>query len=561
MLSIRQRYQEIVRVRRVTEVLARNGLGFLVDQLELPRFLPRGWRPAPRTDRTVARLAVPARLRITLEQLGATFIKVGQLLAGRGDLLPPEYVDELSRLLDAAPPVPTPEVERVIERELGAPVGELFASFDPTPLAAASIGQVHRATLPNGDEVAVKVQRPQIEDVVEADLDLLLRQARFLEKRSEALRRYNLVAIAEELAQALRDELDYRIEGRNADRLRTNLQSDPRVIVPRIYWDLTSRRVITLQYLDGIKFTERERLVEAGYDLPAIARVVLDVYLQQVFVDGFFHADPHPANLLAVGDKIGVVDLGNVGFLTPATKEHLGNLLLQLLDQDAAGVARTVVKMGAFRGRVSLEAMERDIQRLLVRYWGLALEEIKLGQVLGDVFSLAYRHGVYLPGDLALLAKTIITLEGLGLQLDPDIQLVEAARPFAETMVRERLSMAQAGRHALRALRQASDLAQNLPRRVDDLWGQLEEGRLTLGVDLRRLEVLIGRLNSMVNRLAFSIVVAALIVGSALILHGGKTSWELPLLGLGVPVAQIAFVIAILAGAWLILSMIRSRGL
>jgi ubiquinone biosynthesis protein len=561
MLSIRQRYQEIVRVRRVTEVLARNGLGFLVDQLELTRFLPRGWRPAPRTDRAVARLAVPARLRITLEQLGATFVKIGQLLAGRGDLLPPEFIEELSRLLDAAPPVPTPEIEREIERELGAPVDQLFAHFDPEPIAAASIGQVHRASLSNGDEVVVKVQRPRIEDVVEADLDLLLRQARFLERRSEALRRYNLLAIAEEMAQALRDELDYQIEGRNADRLRSNLQDDARVVVPHVYWDLTSQRVITLQYLEGIKFVERERLVEAGYDLPAIARVVMDVYLKQIFVDGFFHADPHPANLLAVGEKIGLVDMGNVGFLTPATKQHLGDLLLQLLDQDAAGIVRTVVKMGAFRGHPSLDAMEHDIQRLLVRYWGLALEEIKLGQMLGDVFSVAYRHGVYLPGDLALLAKTIITLEGLGLQLDPDIQLVEAARPFAEYLVRERLSMTQAGRRAMRALRQASDLAQDLPRRVDDLWGQLEEGRLTLGIDLRRLEVIISRLNSMVNRLAFSVVVASLIVGSALILHGGKTSWELPILGLGVPVAQIAFVVAVLAGLWLILSMIRSRGL
>jgi ubiquinone biosynthesis protein len=457
--------------------------------------------------------------------------------------------------------VPTPEIEREIERELGAPVDQLFAHFDPDPIAAASIGQVHRAKLSNGDEVAVKVQRPHIEDVVEADLDLLLRQARFLERRSEALRRYNLVAIAEEMAQALREELDYQIEGRNADRLRTNLQDDARVVVPQVYWDLTSRRVITLQYLEGIKFVEQARLVEAGYDLPAIARVVLDVYLKQVFVDGFFHADPHPANLLAVGNKIGLVDMGNVGFLAPATKELLGDLLLQLLDQDAAGIVRTVVKMGAFRGHPSLDAMERDIQRLLVRYWGLALEEIKLGQMLGDVFSVAYRHGVYLPGDLALLAKTIITLEGLGLKLDPDIQLVEAARPFAEYLVRERLSMTQAGRRALRALRQASDLAQDLPRRVDDLWGQLEEGRLTLGIDLRRLEIIISRLNSMVNRLAFSVVVASLIVGSALILLGGKTSWELPILGLGVPVAQIAFVVAVLAGLWLIVSMIRSRGL
>jgi ubiquinone biosynthesis protein len=236
-------------------------------------------------------------------------------------------------------------------------------------------------------------------------------------------------------------------------------------------------------------------------------------------------------------------------------------MFLQLLDQDAEGIARTVLRMGAVRGRPSLEAMERDLQRLLMRYWGIALEEIPLGEMMSDIFTTAFRHRVYLPGDLALLARTIITLEGTGLALDPELVLMDAVRPFAERLVRERLSPVIAGRRAMRSLRQAADLVQSFPRRLDDLWDQLEEGEITLGIDVRRLEVLINRLNSMVNRIAFSVLVAALIVGSALILLGGKDSWQLPILGVGVPVAQIAFLGAVGAGVWLLISMIRSRNL
>ncbi len=217
--------------------------------------------------------------------------------------------------------------------------------------------------------------------------------------------------------------------------------------------------------------------------------------------------------------------------------------------------------MGATRGRPSLEAMERDLQRLLTRYWGLPLEDLQVGEMLGEIFKTAYQHKVYLPGDLALLARTIITLEGTGRLLDPEFVLVDAVRPFAVRLVRERMSPVVAGRRALRTLRQAADLAQAFPRRLEDLWDQLEEGEITFGVDIRRLEVIIHKLNSMVNRVAFSVVVAALIIGSALILHGGKDRWELPILGIGIPVAQIAFLGAVFAGAWLLFSMIRSRNI
>jgi len=558
----RQRVAEIARVRGITQVLVRNGLGFLVEQLGLERWLPRLWRrQTGRADATVARLTIPERLRRTLEELGPTYIKLGQLLSGRGDLLPPDYIAEFSKLLDAAPPVPAAQIRAAIEEELGAPVVDLFATFDDQPIASASIGQVHRATLPDGQPVVVKVRRPGVEAIVDADLRLLLSQGGFLARRAEVIREHNLVAVVEELARALREELDYKCEGRNAERLRANFDRDSRVVIPAVYWNLTGRRVITLDYLDGIQLNEPERLHQAGIDLPAAVRLVVEIYFTQIFDQGFYQADPHPANIIVAGvDRIALVDFGTVGYLLPRQKDLLGTMFLQLLDQDAAGLARTVVKMGAARGRPSLEAMERDFQRLLIHYWGVSLEQIRVGEMLAEIFQVAYEHRVYLPGDLTLLGKTILTMEGTACALDPDFVLVDAVRPFAERLVRERLSPLAAGRQALRGLRQAADLAQAFPRRLDDLWDQLEEGDFTVGIDVRRLSVLISRLNSMVNRLAFAMLVAALIVGSALILLGGKSSWELPILGVGIPVAQIVFLVAFGAAVWLIISMIRSRG-
>jgi ubiquinone biosynthesis protein len=556
----RRRIAEINRVRRITEVLIRNGLGFLVSQLALDRFVPRFLRRSPiRADVDAVRRSVPERLRRTFEELGGTYIKAGQFLSGRADLLPPAYIEELSKLLDAAPPVPVEEIREVIEDELDASVEELFSRFDDIPIASASIGQVHQASLPDGREVVIKVQRPGIHETVETDLDLFRRQARFLERRSETMRSYNLVAITDELARSVREELDYQIEGRNAERLRNNLRSDGRFRVPTVIWGLTTRRVITLEYIDGIKFNELHRLRAAGYDLDSIAQVAIEGYLKQIFVDGFYHADAHPANLMVADYQICFLDFGNVGYLTPKQKELLGDMFLQILDEDAGGIARTVIRMGATRGRPDLEAMERDLNRLLLRYWGIPLEQLPVGEMLAEVFETAYHYKVYLPGDLALLARTIITLEGTGRLLDPEFLLVDAVRPFAERLVRERLSPLRAGRRALRTFRQAADLAQSFPRRLDDLWDQLEEGEITVGVAIRRLEVVIDKANSMINRVVFAVVVAALIVGSALILRGGQAAREFNLLGLNIPVAELSFIGAVLAGAWLLITLVRSR--
>lgn len=554
-----QPYQEILRLRHITEILLRNGLGFLVEQLGLSRFiLP--WRSSQ--DAVVEAMTIPQRVRRTIEELGPTFIKLGQILSTRPDLLPPEYIQELAKLLDAAPPVPTEQIIAAIESELRSPMDEIFTRFEGDPIAAASIGQAHRAQLKDGREVIVKAIRPGIRQVVEADLDLLMRQVRFLSNRSAMVREYNLVGLVEEFGQTLREEMDYTNEARNAERLRANLSGDERVIVPAVVWEYTTRDIITMEYLEGVKLTDPARLAELGYDLHAIAETVVEIYLKQVFVDGFFHADPHPANIMVCGDRIGFVDFGMMGHLTADTKESLGNLFLGLLEQNPDRVVRTVLRLGATQP-TDLSSLRRDVQRLLFRYYGVPLEEMPIGRFLEDVLTVAFRNRVHLPSDLALLARMVLVLEGLALSLDPGFILVKQAEPFVTEFMAQRLSLRRAGTRALQTLQELDELVQVLPQRIEILSEQLEQGNMTLGVDMRRLEELLARLDTIANRLSFSIIVAALIVGSSLILLGGAQAavWRLPLLGWPLPIAQISFIVAGILALWLLWSIFRRRGL
>ncbi len=555
-------YQEIIRIREIGEILLKNGLGFVVERLELGRFLP-GWRRrSAETDQRMARLSVPERVRRTLEELGPTYIKLGQLLSTRPDLLPPEYVQQLSLLLDAAPPIPAEELRQVLETELGQRTEAVFAALDWQPIASASIGQVHRATLQDGQRVVVKVQRPGVERVIDADLDLLLRQLRFVESRSAFLREYRLSKVLEEFARALREELDYTIEGRNADILRRNLAGEPQAWVPRVIWELTTRRVITMEDIGGIKLSELERLRAEGYDLSAVAELVVRLYMKQVFDDGCFHGDPHPANILVCGDRIGFVDFGMVGHLSDGTRSNLRDLLMAVVAQDAEGMVRSIQRMGAIPPHADLPALSRDLERLLWRYYGLALEDVPIAQFLGDVFAAAFRNRVLLPGELAVLARTVLLLEGVAQSLDPSFSLVEVARPFVARMVAERYSPAHLSRRGLRMLRQLEYLAEDVPPRLGTITEQLEKGQLTLGLDVRRLEQILARLDVVANRLAFSIVVAAMIVGSALVILGGERAavFRLPLVGAALPIAHVGFIIAGLMATWLLFSIMRSRG-
>ncbi|MFH1084986.1 MAG: AarF/ABC1/UbiB kinase family protein [Chloroflexota bacterium] len=559
---LRRTATDIARARRISEVLVRNGLGFLLASLGLAHLAPPWRARRVSADARAATLTVPQRVRRTLEELGPTYIKLGQVLSTRPDLLPPEYIVELSKLLDAAPPVAAEQIRAVVARELDGPVEQFYASFDDAPIASASIGQVHRATLHDGTAVVVKVQRPNVERTVAADLDLLTMQARFLAARSETLRSYGLSELVDEFAHALRGELDYSVEGRNAERLGHAVR-DEGVLIPQVYWDLTTRRVITLSALPGIKLSEVDRLRARGYSLGAVAEQIVRIYLKLVFEVGVFHADPHPANILVHEGRIGLVDFGVVGFLTPRIRENLADLLLALVRQNADDMVHVIVRMGATERRADRVGLRRDMQRLIVRYYSASLASVPIAEFLGEMLGVAFRHHVRLPSDLALLARTVVVLEGVARNLDPSFVLAKHLEPFVLQLIRERVSLKRTVLDALTTVRELEATLQVLPRRVDAISEQLEHGDLVLGVDIHRLEQAMRKLDAVSNRLAFSIIVAALVVGSALILAMGEraAAFRIPFTQISLPVAQIGFVVAGLLGAWLLFSIVRSRGL
>ncbi len=560
-----QQIQELNRLRNIAEILARNGLGMLLDQTELGRFLPRGWRKrAPKSEEELARLSLGERVRHTLEDLGPTYIKLGQLLSGRGDLLPPGFTEELSKLLDSAPAFPYEQVVKQIELEFGKPPEAVFSMFEQTPIAAASIGQVHRAVLPNGDRVVVKVQRPNIKQMVKSDLDLLMRQAHFWEKRSEIARSYNPVEVVEELGYSLMNELDYTCEAQNIDRFYQAYVDHPTIRIPKVYWEYTTQRVIVMEELVGIKLLDTERLKQEKYDLSAIAQVGTDFYLKQIFEDGFFHADPHPANIMVVDDKVAILDFGMVAFISHHLRDQLGDLLVSIITQDSERVTTVLVRMGVITRATNLRELERDIQRMLVHYLGLPLNQMDVAQILSEVFTIAFMHHVRLPSDFAMLIRTILILNGVGSRLDPDYKLVDSLEPFVRKLVSKKLSIQRLGSNAIRTLDSLNMFVQRFPNRLDDLWDQLDDGELTVGISVRDLTMIIQRIDRIANRVAFSLIVAALIVGSALILMGGAdimTLFQIPGLDMAIPVAQVSFILAGLTGAWLLWSIIRTKGM
>lgn len=559
--GLRNTLADISRTRHIVQVLVRNGLGFLLESTGLAGFLPF-WRKRPAPDAETVRMTVPQRVRRTLEELGPTYIKLGQMLSTRPDILPHEFIVELSKLLDAAPPAPYEQIVQTLERELGISVGYVFREFAREPMASASIGQVHEAELYDGTKVVVKIQRPGVEETVEADLSIILAQARFLEAHSRLLREYRIVDMAEELARALRDELNYTHEGRHADTLRELLGED-QVIIPRVFWALTTRSVITLERLEGIKLSQPEEIVRAGHDPGRICEDLADIYLRQVFVHGVFHADPHPANILVTNDgRIGLMDFGSVGYLGSGLRDLLGDLLLALVQQDPDDMVYVIARMGATGATTDRDELRVEMQRLIAHYYGATLQSVPIADFLSDVMSAALRHKVRLPSDLALLARTVMVLEGVTRSLDPAFDLAEAIEPFARGLIRERLSPRRVLTETANTARQLEDLAHVLPRRFDSITDQLERGDMTMGIDVRRLPDALQKLDSIANRLAFSIIVAGLIIGSAMVLAAGaETAFHIPFTDIMLPVPQIGFLVAGILGAWLLISMIRSRRL
>jgi ubiquinone biosynthesis protein len=397
------------RYRQISRTLVRYGFGFLVQQARPRRFLLRR-RAAPPTP-------PPARYLVqALEELGPTFVKLGQILSTRPDLVPPEFVVELARLQDQVAPFPFAEARELIEGELGASLEQCFASFEAVPLAAASLSQVHAATLPGGVEVVVKVQRPGIEEIISTDLDILRDLARLAEEQVPELELYDIPSMVEEFAHTLRGELDFRREGHNADRFRRNFADNPMLYIPRVYWKLSTRRILTLERIRGIKIDDLEALEAAGLDRHFLALHATEIVMQEVFEDGFFHADPHPGNLFALpGEAIAAMDFGMVGRLARPLREQMVPLFTAVVRRDAEAIVEHLLRLSIVGRGVDRAGLRRDLEWLLQKYAGRPLSEVRANEVLEEALPIVFRRRLRLPNDLWLLSRMLGVLEGLGL--------------------------------------------------------------------------------------------------------------------------------------------------
>lgn len=506
---------------------------------------------------SVAVKARPLHLRLALEELGTTFIKLGQILSTRADLLSPEYLAELTKLQDSAPPVAFEEIQQAIVVELAQPIEKVFAQFDPVPLAAASIGQAHAATLWDGTEVVVKIRRPGVVEQVNEDLEILRELAATASRHWDFADSYDLSGLVEEFSQTLRSELDYIREGHNAEKFAANLAGDPFVHVPRVFWNATTSRILTLERIRGVKINDLKGLDEQGTDRRWLAHYATNVVLKMVCEDGFFHADPHPGNFfIEPQGAIGLIDFGMVGVLDEQTQGLVAELLIAINHQDADRLVDVFLDLGVTRKRIDRAAVRRDIERLLSNYWGLPLGELKVAALLNDVYSVMRRHHLHLPSNLALLLKTVIMIEGLGVNLDPDFHLSNSLTPYTERLVLRQYSPFKWARSLGRASLALAKLGVEMPQHIRTIVTAAENGNLQIGVRPEGFNPVIDRLEVIANRIVLGVIAAAFINGLAVLVSVYRPpGWE----RWGWAVFAFGFVCALLLGLYLAWTILRPK--
>jgi len=519
MPTILQTIRHLRRYDQIGRILTRYGFGHILTQMGIGRALTPGLERLRFSSSEVLRATPAERMRMAIEELGPTFVKLGQILSTRGDLLPVEFIHELEKLQDTVPPTDFALIQAQIESELQRPVGVAFATFDPVPVASASLGQVHLATLPGGEEVAVKVFRPGIDKVIETDLDILLELAALAERRTEWGEYYDVRSLAQEFADTLRAEQNYEQEGQNMDRYRQMFEGEAYVRIPLVHWETTTRRVLTMERIQGVKITNVEALDTAGLDREVIASRNIAILLRAVLQEGFFHADPHAGNFMVLpGEVIAMMDFGIMGHLDRAERLGLMEFFVALFSGDTERTVDAMSALGIATKATDRRHLIRDLDRLRLRYYGLDLERIRARSFIEDLMGIVFSYRLKMPSDLVLVFKTIAMLEGISLQLDPDMNVFQEVEPYVRDAILELQSPFVRLKEALDQAREASEAMMLLPKQLQRLLEQIEAGESDLGMTVRGLDEPIRRITSAANRLVLAILAVAFVVGPALII-------------------------------------------
>jgi ubiquinone biosynthesis protein len=554
-MATRPRTRKIGRLSEIAQVAVRHGFGYFFERHKLTDLLP--WSSRVEVNPNAPASSERGRhLREMLDELGPTFVKFGQLLSTRPDVVPPDIVAELRSLQDDVTPFPFAQVREVVEEELGLTLEQAFLEFGEAPIAAASIGQVHRAVLPNGDEVVVKVQRPNAPTQIENDIALLYQAARLIKERVRALDFIDVNDVVDEFARFIRQELDYKLEARHADTFRRNFAGSPTVVVPRVYWDYSGTRMLTLEYLAGVQLADLELDVTALEARRELAYRVTDTWMEMIFRHGFFHGDPHPANVLVLdGGRIGLVDFGLVGKLTDEDLSRLTRLFIDAATENVEALPRRLAELGVRYPKEREDEFTTELRELFYRYYGASLADIDPIQVIREGFALIYSMNLRLPTRFVLLDKAIATLGSVSVELYPAFNVFEVARPYARQLMLERFSPSRVAANAQRRGRELYDIANEIPYQVHDVLQEFRDGQIEVGFVHKGLDEFMQKLDVIFNRLVVALVVAGGLLGSSLI---GILATEGPhIFGIHF-LSVIGFILSGVLGAWLLIGVLRS---
>ena len=559
MISIRKigvigrTYRHLNRYRQILTVLFKYGFEDMVELLKIDQYIEIGLQVISRGDR-VEKLSRAARVRLAVEELGPTYIKMGQILSTRPDLVPVDFIRELARLQDKVPAFPLAEVTRIVREETGCAVEDLFDEFDPQPLASASIGQVHRARLKDGDDVAVKVQRPGIRKQVEVDLEILLHLATLAERHIEELAHHKPVKIVEEFARSIEKEMDYTLEATSMERVARSFLHDDVVYIPKVFREVTTERVLTSEFVDGIKVSLLDELDARGYDRKLITRRGADILLTQVFEHGFFHADPHPGNLFVLPNNvICLLDFGMMGTVDRSTREAFVELVDAVVRRDEPRTTLVLLKLTLWDEEPDLRRLGKDVADFMGEHLYKPLKDIQIGKLLQHLLELAALHRMRIPPEIFLMMKAISTVEGVGLSLDPNFDMIAHAEPFIKQVKLARFSPARLSSDAVSIAAQYMDFIQQFPKDLLEITRTIRQRKLTVMLELKSMDHMLHTHDQISNRISFSIIIAALIIGSALIVIS-KT----PPLFYGISlIGIIGFLTAAVMGLWLLVAIIK----
>lgn len=548
-------YRRFVRLRQILNIMARNGFGGIIESLRLRRIYRKGKTPpelllSPRAK----------RLRVAFEELGPTFLKLGQMLSTRADLIPHDIFLELQKLQDQVPPVSSDEIKAEIESELKASVDNIFAEFDEKPLASASIGQVHKARLKTGEMVVVKIQRPNIRKIVENDLNILNTIAVLAERHIADARAYNLVGFVNEFAKSIRNELDYSLEARNMERFTHNFANDKTVHIPKVYLSYCTSHIITMEFLEGIKVNHINELKRRGYDTKKIAQKGAEAYLKQIFEHRFFHGDPHPGNIYILPNEvIAFMDFGIVGRLTTLMAFKLNDLLIAIARKDVESIADAILAISSFENDANLDELKADIAEFMEKYIDISLGQLSVSTLISDMAEISSRYRLVIDRQLGLLVRVLAEVEGVGRQLDPDFDIGPLIQPFALKLVAHKHSPKEFIRHTYKLAGDYAELIKSLPKDIQMALDKAKSGKLRIEFKHVALEGLVSGLERATSRLAFAIIIAALVISSSMIMAlekpFGPSLFGIPIIG------ALGYLVAAISGLWLVINIIRNRTL